>query len=130
MNKSSHNPLNKAPSIHFSHQALAFVVFMTSVTSAIILSFMPLGLFLVFSATACLAWCFHKNLLSFFGSLKAEQARNISPNADEQVISFKHLKSIHKNNSLRALYGEAANSSALGDNNIIDFPRSFPSNRQ
>ncbi|MBV1871278.1 MAG: hypothetical protein KUG83_01900 [Gammaproteobacteria bacterium] len=130
MNKSNHDPLNNAPNIHFSHQVLAFIIFITSVTSAIILSFMPLGLFLVFSAAACLAWCFHRNLFSFLGSLKAEQGRNIYPSTDEQIINFKQLKSIHKNSSLRALYGKAANNSVLEDNNIIDFPHSSPSNHQ
>ena len=118
------------PAITLTHRMLALILLATCVTSAVILSFMPIGLFLILTLAACLGWFFHKPLLSFLSSLIAERQRDIQPNRNEQVINFQQGKGFHKDSTLRALYGKAANHPDIGDDNIIRFPHSAPSNNQ
>jgi hypothetical protein len=120
-------PINET-TISLSQKMLAFIVLASCVTATIILSFMPAPLFLVLTTITCLGWAFHKPLLTFFGALKAEHSRDIQPSTNEQIVNFKQMKGFRKNSSLRALYGNAANHEDIGDDNVIKFPRSNPSN--
>jgi hypothetical protein len=128
MKHTERNTPAREASINLTQRMLAFIVLTNCITATIILSFMPSLLFLLLTAVACLGWAFHKPLFTFFGALKAEHQRDIQPSTNEQIITFKHMKGLRKNSSLRALYGNAANHEDFGDHNVIKFPRSTPSN--
>jgi len=127
MHIEQNTPTNAAP-ITLSQRMLAFIVLASCITATIILSFMPMHLFLALATITCLGWAFFKPLLTFFGALKAELQRDILPNTNEQVVNFRQIKGFRKNSSLRALYGNAANNEDIGDDNVVKFPRSTPSN--
>ena len=130
MMNGNQNTSNNEPSITLTHRMLALILFATGASSAVILSFMPTGLFLTLTLAACAGWYFHRQLFSFLGSLIAEQKRDIQPNSNEQVVNFQQVKGFHRDGTLRALYGKAANYPEIGDDNIIHFPHSAPSNNQ
>lgn len=117
-----------ATAITLSQRMLALIILASCITATIILSFMPVQLFLALATIICLSWAFHKPLLTFFSALKTEHQRDILPNTDEQIVHFRQIKHFRKNSSLRALYGNAANNEDIEDDNIIKFPHSKPSN--
>lgn len=124
-------------SLTVSTKMLALIIVSTCVSSMLILSFLPSGIFISLVVLVLIIWNFHQQILVFFTRVQQKKAEEIYPALKDSIVNINNIKHFkrtmrkhHRNMSRNISLEHAVNQSEYGHNNVVTFPASGPTNKK
>lgn len=124
-------------SLTVSRKMLALIIVSTCVSSMLILSFLPSGIFISLVVLGLIIWNFHQQILVFFTRVQQKKAEEFYPALKGSIVNINNIKHFkrtmrkhHRNMSRNTSLEHAVNQSEYGHNNVVTFPVSPPTNKK
>jgi membrane protein insertase Oxa1/YidC/SpoIIIJ len=124
-------------SLTVSIKMLALIIMLTCVSSTLMLSFLPSGVFVSLVVLGLIVWNFHQQILVFFTRVKQKKAEEIYPALKDSIININNIKHFkrtmrkhHRNMSGNISLEHAVNQAEYGHNNVLTFPVSGSTNKK